>query len=70
MGGEDAGEDSRAEGAGMIKWLFYQVWKHRLEPSERIIKVKGWRTALIQDTKWAKRYTGTFMIKVWKDRYI
>ena len=33
----------------MINWLWSKVWRNYLEPGDKIIKVKGWRTALVQN---------------------
>ena len=47
----------------MLVWLFSKFWRKRLE-GRKVIKVKGWRTALVDTT--SDRMTTTFMIKIWK----
>lgn len=45
-------------------WLFTQLWQHRLYeccpacggPPARVLRIKGWRTALVEN-RWGQRST-------------
>lgn len=47
-----------------LLWLFTQCWAHRLAEGDpdrpgaraRVVRVKGWRTALVE-TSWGQRQT-------------
>jgi len=46
----------------MIKWLYSQVWKHWLwnefyQTYDKVIKVYGWRTALVEAKSGARKVT-------------
>jgi len=49
-----------------IIWLWSLVWRRSLQPTDKVIKVKGWRTGLI-DTKWGQRSTVQFIMPWEKD---
>ena len=56
-----------------IVWLFVLFWKCWLQDGQKVIKIKGWRTALIEN-RYGERYTSTFIprwsIEYWKGRKI
>lgn len=44
----------------LILRLFAFVWRHRLDQGDKVIKVRGWRTALVE-TRSGTRCTVTFL---------
>jgi hypothetical protein len=44
----------------VMNWLFSKVWAHRLGDKDVVVRVKGWRTALI-DKDGYTRMTITYM---------
>ncbi len=52
----------------MKEKIFAWFWKRRLE-GRQVIRVTGWRSALVED-KFAGRWHTTFLIQIWKGKYI
>lgn len=42
--------------------LFAFVWRHRMEEGDRVVRVRGWRTALI-DPRCGGRVTAMWMFR-------
>ena len=46
----------------ILAFFWALAWRHRLEPGDRVIKVRGWRTALIEN-QWGDRLTVTWLFR-------